>query len=300
MALCILTRGFACVLLLLAVEGGRSLSQLAAENKKIVLKVNLGGGPVGDFLGEDQVLDMSAFSKNVARVRIENTDQAEIFQTTRFARGKDMTLRLPVPTGIYSVTLLFAETYRPACVPGARVFDISLGTPVSGVAKVVDAFDVFQSAGCLAAHGKRFDKVPSKDGIVVHLTQKAQNPALCGFVVEGFPLPVGDGSEYKAVGREEPPSAAGVGGQPVVTSRRRSSVRRLASVPEADVPAAGVDVDADADADADAEGHLAAGVHAAAADSVAAVVAKPADNASADDSITPHALHQPVDQTATH
>lgn len=180
--------------------------------QKISLKVNLGGGPVGDFLGEEQVLDMTGFSKNVARVPIQNTDQPELFQSQRFARSSDMTLRIPVPDGVYSVTLLFAETFRPACVPGARVFDISLGTPVSGVTKVVDKFDVFQAAGCTAAHGKRFDNVLSKEGIVVHLSQIAQHPSLAGLIVEGFPQPKGTGEEYKAIARAEgDPMVGGTG-----------------------------------------------------------------------------------------
>lgn len=189
-------------------------AQQTSDNKKILLKVNLGGGPVSDFLGEEQVLDMSDFSKNVAKVRIQNTDQPEIFQTTRFARANDMTFRIPVPTGIYSVTLLFAEGFRPACTPGGRVFDIHIGTPVSGVTKIVDGFDLFQNAGCHSAHGKRFNQVPSKDGIVVHLVRRAQHPALAGFIVEGFPMPVGDGSEFKSVGRS---SSGGSGGSAIST-----------------------------------------------------------------------------------
>lgn len=174
---------------------------LSQAPNKISLKVNFGGGPVADFLGEDQALDMSAFSKNVARHPIQNTDQPEVFQSQRFSRGADMTFRIPVPDGIYSVTLLFAETFQPACVPGARVFDISIGTPVSGLTKVVDAFDVFQSAGCTAAHGKRFDNVSSKEGIVVHLTHRKQHPSIAGFIVEGYPQIRGDGQEYKAIAR---------------------------------------------------------------------------------------------------
>lgn len=184
-----------------------------ASAQKISLKVNLGGGPVGDFLGEEQVLDMSGFSKNIAREPIQNTDQPELFQAQRFSRGADMTFRIPVPDGIYSVTLLFAETFRPACVPGARVFDISLGTPVSGVSKIVDKFDIFQSAGCASGHGKRFDNVPSKEGIVVHLSQHAQHPSLAGFIVEGYPQPKGDGQEYKAIARA--PVDPMLGGMPM-------------------------------------------------------------------------------------
>lgn len=195
-----------------------TINAQGTETRKTVLKVNLGGGPVGDFLGEDQVLDMTGFSKNIIKGKIENTDHSEVFQSIRFSRGKDFTLRIPVPTGLYSVTLLFAETFRPACVPGARVFDIALGTPISGVSKIVDAFDVFQSASCMSAHGKRFDKVPSKDGIIVHLSRKAQNPALCGFIVEGYPMPVGDGSEFKAIGREPTMNNFAGGARPIVAA----------------------------------------------------------------------------------
>lgn len=186
---------------------------LSQAPNKISLKVNFGGGPVADFLGEDQALDMSAFAKNVARHPIQNTDQSEVFQSQRFSRGADMSFRIPVPDGIYSVTLLFAETFKPACVPGARVFDISIGTPVSGLTKVVDAFDVFQAAGCTAAHGKRFDNVPSKEGIVVHLTQRAQHPSVAGFIVEGYPQIRGDGQEYKAIARAPADPALGGSGE---------------------------------------------------------------------------------------
>lgn len=163
--------------------------------------MNFGGGASGDFFGEDQVMEMEGFAKTHSKDSIQNTDQQDVFQTQRFARNDDMTIRIPVPDGIYAVTLLFAETYKPACTPGARVFDISLGTPVSGLTKVIDSFDVFQSAGCKTAFGKQFEQVPSKEGIVVHLTKKSQHPFLNGFIVEGFPVRKGDGSEFKTVGR---------------------------------------------------------------------------------------------------
>jgi hypothetical protein len=174
---------------------------VAAATQKIVLKVNLGGGPVGDFLGESDVFDMEAddYPKQVSRAEIKQTDQMELFQHQRFSRSQDMMIRVPVPDGVYSVTLLMAELYQPACMPGARVFDISLGTPVSGLTKVVPAFDLYANAGCQSAYGKRFDNVVSKDGIVIRLGHKRQHPTLAGFIVEGYPVPKGDGSEYKPI-----------------------------------------------------------------------------------------------------
>jgi hypothetical protein len=169
----------------------------------ISLKVNLAGGPVADFLGESQVLDLSDddYSMQTSSVGIQNTDQPDVFRTQRFARKQDLALRLPVPDGVYTVTLLFAETYPAACRPGGRVFDISIGNPVSGLTKVVESFDVFANAGCQSAYGKRLENIASKDGILIHLGHKVQHPSIAGFMVEGTPVSKPDGSEYNAIGQ---------------------------------------------------------------------------------------------------
>lgn len=173
---------------------------LQAEAQKLLLKVNLGGDAVADYMGEKQIYDLDDdFAKQHSQVQIRNSDNQEIFQSQRFSRDQDFVLRIPVPDGVYSVTLLMAETFVPACQPGGRVFDISLGNPVSGIVKVVDSFDLFQNAGCQSAYGKKFDNIVSKEGIVVHLGHIKQHPALAGFIVEGFPVPKGDGSEYKTI-----------------------------------------------------------------------------------------------------
>jgi hypothetical protein len=175
------------VSLLLLAFGARAVS---AVQQKIVLKVNIGGGPVGDFLGEDQVYDLSnEFVRQVSHLPIANTEHHHLFQTQRFARNGDFVLFIPVPDGIYSVTLLMAETYQPACRPDARKFDISLGTPVTGLTKFVDSFDLFVNAGCNAAYTKVFENVISKEGMIIHLGRKVQHPCLAGLVVEGIPVP---------------------------------------------------------------------------------------------------------------
>lgn len=171
-----------------------------SNSKKVNLKVNFGGVPSGQFLADYQVLDMSDFPKNFARVDIQNTDQPDVFQTQLFSR-RDFTFRIPVPDGLYAVTLLFAETFRPACQPGARLFDIKMGTPQSGISTVVENFDIFAAAGCASAHGERFEDVPSKDGIVVSLARRRQNPSISGFMIEGVPLPRTDRQEFKALGK---------------------------------------------------------------------------------------------------
>lgn len=188
------------------------LIALTQASRKILFKVNLNGPPHGDFLAEEQTIAMD-FPGNSCKRKISNTAASEIFQTNRFSR-RHFTLRIPVPDGIYSLTLLFAETYEKACVPGGRVFDIALGTPVGGVVNVVEGFDIFQQAGCFSALEKKFEGVPSKGGVVVHLIRRNQNPMLSGFVIEGFPVPRGDGSEFKALDYKPPDvvMAPGAGG----------------------------------------------------------------------------------------
>jgi hypothetical protein len=191
------------LLLLLAV----GLRVGTAIPHKVTLKVNLGGGPIGDFLGEDQVYDLSAeYPRQFSRVPVGNTPLAELFQTQRFAREDDLVLFIPVPDGVYTVTLLMAETYQPACRPGGRKFDIYLGTPVSGLTKVDDSFDLYSNAGCNAAFARRFDSIISREGIIIRLGRKVQHPCLAGFVVEGVPVQRFDGTTFKPIR----PSKAGL------------------------------------------------------------------------------------------
>lgn len=193
---------------------------------KIVLKINFGGAAVGDFMGENEVFDLDAdeYKKQVVPHAIQQTAQAELFQTQRFARSKDLTVRIPVPDGIYSVTLLMAETYQPACKPGGRVFDISFGTPASGLQLAAPSFDLFANAGCLTAYGKKFDDLPAKEGLIVSLSGIKQHPAIAGIIVEGHPMPKGDGSEYKAIARMGPSDQFGNG---------ETAIGKLASEPPA-------------------------------------------------------------------
>lgn len=183
----------------------------AAGRNKIVLKVNLGDGPLADFLGESDVYDMEneGYPKQSSNIVVQGTTQPQLFQKQRFSRGEDLMLRAPVPDGIYSVTLLMAELYEPACRPGVRVFDIALGTPHSGLTTVAPDFDLFSEAGCGTAYGKRFENVVSKDGIVIRLGQKKQHPTVAGYMVEGYPVPKDDGSEYKAIAQMAPEELEG-------------------------------------------------------------------------------------------
>lgn len=172
-----------------------------AAQMKTFFKVNLGGDASGDFLAETSVIDMEDFSRmRTTTATIEKTDNPDVFRTQRFGRAENVMFRIPVPDGVYSVTLLFAETWDGACHVGARVFDVLLGTPRTGLKLAVQNFDIFREAGGFTAFGKRFDAVPSADGILVVLQPVVQNPQIAGFIVEGFPVPRVDGQAPEPVG----------------------------------------------------------------------------------------------------
>lgn len=192
------------------------VARVAADGAqlKTFFKVNLGGDASGDFLAESSVIDMEDFSRlRTATAPIAKTDNPDVFRTQRFGRSENVMFRIPVPDGVYSVTLLFAETWEGACRVGGRVFDVLLGTPQTGLKLAVQNFDIFREAGGFTAFGKRFDAVPSADGILVVLEPVVQNPQIAGFIVEGFPVPRPDGQQPQPVGMvaDAGPAYQGVG-----------------------------------------------------------------------------------------
>lgn len=97
------------------------------EAKYIDWKINLGGDAVGAFMGESEVL---TFGDETAKMRFHGkikgtSSDKDVFKTQRFAREKDLTINVPVPDGVYSVTLMFAETWNGAFGRGKRIFDVS-------------------------------------------------------------------------------------------------------------------------------------------------------------------------------
>lgn len=107
---------------------------LLCEAKKINLKINLGGNAVAGFIAEEEVLN---FNDEFAKMRFHgkikgHADDAAIFKTQRFSRNEDLVINIPVPDGIYSVQMLFAETWDGAYGGGKRVFDVRLTRIVYG------------------------------------------------------------------------------------------------------------------------------------------------------------------------
>jgi Malectin domain len=155
--------------------------------KLFSMKVNLGGPREGDFLAEEEVVQLDP---DCPKMRFHGELQGrgedlEVFKTQRFARGQDLVLRFPVPDGIYSVTLLFAETWSGAFQRGARLFDVYVGSSPNGIVKVISFLDMFAAAGGATPIRRMFKNIVSKDGITVALRPVKQNPQIAGVIIEG-------------------------------------------------------------------------------------------------------------------
>lgn len=165
-----------------------ALSFSAVFGEKFVLKVNLGGGRAGDFVPEEEAVMLPEDTpKNRFHGEITGAteDEAEVFKTNRFTRTKDLVVEVPIPDGIYTVSLLFAETWNGAFKPGVRVFDVYLGSTPNGILKRLTAFDMFSSAGGSTAIRKKFKGIAVKGALTIALRPIKQNPQICGIVIEG-------------------------------------------------------------------------------------------------------------------
>lgn len=151
------------------------------------MKINLGGGHVGDFVAEEEGIQLEpGMPKMRYHGEIEGAgDDLEVFKTQRFSRGQDLVLKFPVPDGVYSVTLLFAETWKGAFQRGVRVFDVYVGSKPNGIVRVIPAMDMFAAAGGAKPIRRRFKNIAAQDGITIALRPLKQNPQIAGVVIEG-------------------------------------------------------------------------------------------------------------------
>jgi Malectin domain len=155
--------------------------------KKVLMKVNLGGGHVGDFAAEEECIQLDP---DMPKMRYHgeiagHAEDRDVFKTQRFARAQDLILHFPVPDGVYAVTLLFAETWSGAFNRGVRVFDVYLGSKPNGIVKVLESMDMFAAAGGAKPIRRRFHGIVTKDGLTIALRPIRQNPQIAGVIIEG-------------------------------------------------------------------------------------------------------------------
>ncbi|KAA8490724.1 hypothetical protein FVE85_4355 [Porphyridium purpureum] len=174
----------------------------------IMTAINLGGGTVGGYMAEpkdlykaDTVPYLRKFSVSGEKAElISPPELRDVLRNQMSSKSNEgLSLRIPVEAGVYTVHLVFAELWDGAFTPGARVFDIRVGTYMCGEQLVAKDFDVYSAAGNRGYTGvvQTIEKVATRGGINIRLKPKKQNPILNAVVVEGVKM---DTAEINMVG----------------------------------------------------------------------------------------------------
>lgn len=148
---------------------------------KFPLKINIGGGAVGDFLPDQEWSEKveygalsGAVKNSPADLQISNTEDDSVY---RSERSDFPTYRVRVPEGIYKVIMLFAENYYEAA--GKRVFDVLVENKMTE-----NNIDVFAKAGENAAY-KITATTKVTDGILdLYFQSEIETNILNGLVIE--------------------------------------------------------------------------------------------------------------------
>lgn len=149
--------------------------------------INVGGGSLLDPDGRTWIADVEGeyttdgdtYSTSSG---ISGTNFPALYKDERYSLGSTqpgITYNVPVPNGVYVVTLHFAEIYFTK--NGERVFDIS----IEGVLKI-SGFDPHQVAGGKnKAHVEVFSGISVADGILtITLTNVKQNANIMGIEID--------------------------------------------------------------------------------------------------------------------
>lgn len=126
---------------------------------RVVFAVNCGGGQWTDRNGVLFQADgkYSGGSTFTAAVPINGTDDDPLYQSERWG---NFSYNIPVPPGLYNVTLKFAETYYTITKPGQRVFYVRMEGQ-----EVLSRFDILALAGKNTALDKTI-QVNVTDGVL--------------------------------------------------------------------------------------------------------------------------------------
>jgi len=129
---------------------------------EVAIRINAGGGKYTDGNGNVWSSDFgyNTGHKSSKSAPISSTDDDSLFQTRRWddASGQELSYKVVVPNGDYTVNLYFAEVYNKVFYPNGRVFDILLE------GKTVEyRMDIYDEVGKNAAHMKSYE-VSVKDG----------------------------------------------------------------------------------------------------------------------------------------
>jgi len=154
-----------------------ALVPIAARAQQQPIRVNCGGPSYTDANKQLWQADTgynTGETANMAAV-ITGTPNQALYQTQRFNADASIPLlyTFKVPNGAYHVNLYFAETWSPAMVTGARIFNVKLqGNPT------FTALDVFAEAGANAPLIKGSDITVTNGAVAIEFDNVVQNPEI--------------------------------------------------------------------------------------------------------------------------
>lgn len=151
-------------------------------------RINVGGGAIaGAAMGADNLeyvsssntgMVFSAPAKSISAATGPAPWDAA-YTSHRWTKASVLAYKIPVPTGSYTVRLLFAETYFSKA--GARIFDVF----INGVPKQKDV-DVFDIVGKNVGLILDFPKISPQAGyITITLIKAVENPMISSIMIEG-------------------------------------------------------------------------------------------------------------------
>lgn len=159
-----------------------ALVPIAARAQQQPIRVNCGGPSYTDANKQLWQADTgynTGETANMAAV-ITGTPNQALYQTQRFNADASIPLlyTFKVPNGAYHVNLYFAETWSPAMVTGARIFNVKLqGNPT------FTALDVFAEAGANAPLIKGSDLTVTNGAVTIEFDNVVQNPEINGIEI---------------------------------------------------------------------------------------------------------------------
>lgn len=153
-----------------------------------VVRVNAGGGAFVDSNGNSWAADsgFNTGSTFATASAIDDTVDDQLYQTERWDAGSapELLYTFPVPNGIYTVKLHFAEIYSGAWRIGGRVFDVRVENQL-----VLDDFDIFKLVGPNAALVQVIPTTVTDGQLTIEFLHGTENPKISGIEVltDGVP-----------------------------------------------------------------------------------------------------------------
>jgi diguanylate cyclase (GGDEF)-like protein len=153
-------------------------------NAVTIYRVNVGGPDYTDANNNVWAADSfynTGWRSSEPTGDVANTSDPTLYRSSRWDKlgGAELTYILPVPNGLYTVLLHFAELYEGASTPGSRIFAIE----IEGLT-VAPEYDIAADVGFRTAAIKEFSNIEVTDRYLdIEFLHVLENPTLSAIEV---------------------------------------------------------------------------------------------------------------------